>query len=128
MMDDYLRKDQILKHFHEHGRFPTDSPLSYKEPPIYLLSGMAAAHTLIVVGVMWLVGLGPILLWGCLIMFSTFIVNTLIGKLLFGYTIESIPFETGVKTIMTTYYEKFVLPKHLKKQKSKSANTQKKSL
>lgn len=108
MMGDYERKDKLLKYFDEHGCFP-DEGFSYDEVkvPHMSLNVLHFLHTLVVVLCMEILNLRSLLMFGiCAMLISLFCCNTL-GRIIFGYSIESVPFETGIKPLLHLYYEVF---------------------
>jgi len=108
MMGDYARKDKLLKHFDEHGCFP-DEGFTYDvvEVPHLLLNVLNILHTLSVIWIMDILNLRYIVKYGVFAMLvSLFCCNTL-GRIIFGYSIESVPFETGIKPLLHLYYELF---------------------
>jgi len=108
MMGDYERKDKLLKYFDEHGCFP-DEGYSYTEVtvPHMLLNVLHFLHTAVVVLFMEVLNLRSLLIFGiCAMLISLFCCNTL-GRIIFGYSIESVPFETGIKPLLHLYYELF---------------------
>jgi 1-acyl-sn-glycerol-3-phosphate acyltransferase len=117
MMGDYARKDKLLKYFDEHGCFP-DEGFTYEEVkvPHLLLNVFHLLHTLAVIWIMDVLHLRYIVKYGiCAMLISLFCCNTL-GRIIFGYSIESVPFETGIKPLVHLYYELF--NKKLKKAKA----------
>jgi len=108
MMGDYARKDKLLKYFDEHGCFP-DEGLTYEEieVPHLWLNVLNVLHTIAVILIMDILNLRYLVKYGIIAMLvSLFCCNTL-GRIIFGYSIESVPFETGIKPLLHLYYELF---------------------
>lgn len=108
MMGDYARKDNLLKYFDKHGCFP-DEGFTYDEVkvPHMLLNVINIIHSVAVVLMMEAMNLRFILKSGiCAMLISLFCCNTL-GRIIFGYSIESVPFETGIKPLLHLYCELF---------------------
>jgi len=108
MMKDYARKDRLLKYFDEHGCFPAEGhKLEELKVPFFMLNMVHFLHTLSVILIMEALNLRFVLTYGFVILtFSVFVFNT-VGKLVFGYSIESVPFETAIKPLIHLYYELF---------------------
>jgi len=108
MMKDYERKDKLMKYFDEHGCFP-DEGCKFEElkVPFFIFNFFHFLHTLSVILIMEALNLRLVLVYGfSAIMCSVFILNT-VGKFIFGYSIESVPFETAIKPLVHLYYELF---------------------
>jgi len=108
MMKDYERKDKLLKYFDEHGCFP-DQGLKFEElkVPYFVMNFFHLLHTLSVILIMEVLNLRTVLIYGFSILFSSVLFFNTVGKSVFGYTIESVPFETAIKPMVHLYYELF---------------------
>jgi len=108
MMEDYAEKDRLLTYFDEHGRFPDEGrPFETAKVPVFSLNVINFLHTLSVILIMEALNLRLCLVYGFTIMISSILVFNSFGKFIFGYTIESVPFETAIKPLLHTYYELF---------------------
>jgi len=108
MMEDYARKDKLLKFFDEHGHFPDRGrPFKEMKVPHLRINILTFAHTLSVILIMEVLNLRFVLIYGFgILLFSLCVFNT-VGRIIFGYTIESVPFETSIKPLLHFYYELF---------------------
>jgi len=108
MMDDYVRKDKLLKYFDENGRFPDEGRVFEKaKVPYFKLTAIYFLHTLSVILMMEALKLRFILIYGFTIMIFSVLIFNAFGSFIFGYTIESVPFETAIKPLMHAYIEMF---------------------
>jgi len=106
MMEDYARKDKLLKFFDNHGHFPDRGQL-FKEMkvPHLKINILTFAHTLSVILIMEFLNLRFVLIYGFSILFLSLFLFNSVGRVIFGYTIESVPFETSIKPLLHFYYE-----------------------
>jgi len=108
MMKDYERKDKLLKHFDEHGCFPDEGYIFEEiEVPFFMFNFVHFLHILSVILIMEALNLRLVLIYGFLIMTSSVFIFNTVGKFIFGYSIESVPFETALKPLIHLYYELF---------------------
>jgi len=111
MMEDYLRKDKLLKHFDERGYFPDENgentPYDLVEVPHVRLNVLFFSHTFSVFFVGHLLGQWQLLKYCIVLMLFSFTFFNTFGRFIFGYSIESLPFETGLKPLLFLYYELF---------------------
>jgi len=108
MMKDYERKDKLLKYFDEHGCFP-DEGYKFEEikVPFFIFNFFHFLHTLSVILIMEALNLRLALVYGFSAVISSVFVFNAVGKYIFGYSIESVPFETAIKPLIHLYYELF---------------------
>lgn len=108
MMKDYERKDKLMKYFDEHGCFP-DEGYNFEElkVPFFTFNLFHFLHTLSVILIMEAFNLRLVLVYGFSAMICTVFTFNTVGKYIFGYSIESVPFETAIKPLIHLYYELF---------------------
>jgi len=108
MMKDYERKDKLLKYFDEHGCFP-DEGYKFEElkVPFFTFNCFHFLHTLSVILIMEALNLRLFLVYSFTAVICSVFVFNAVGKYIFGYSIESVPFETAIKPLIHLYYELF---------------------
>jgi len=111
MMEDYLRKDNLLKHYEEHGYFPDENgqktPYKLYSVPHVRLNVIFFCHTFSVFFTMHILGQWQLMKYCIVLLLFSFAFFNTFGRFIFGYSIESLPFETGLKPLLHLYYELF---------------------
>mmetsp|Transcript_16220 Transcript_16220/g.20093 ORF Transcript_16220/g.20093 Transcript_16220/m.20093 type:complete len:428 (+) Transcript_16220:312-1595(+) len=107
MMKDYERKNELLKHFHKHGHYPDPESYIHIPPNHFLLNTLFAMHFVVLFGLASLFGKAQTMLNICIGVFSLITFCHTIGNLINGGTsMESVPFETGIKSILIKFMAK----------------------
>mmetsp|Transcript_5145 Transcript_5145/g.15606 ORF Transcript_5145/g.15606 Transcript_5145/m.15606 type:complete len:476 (-) Transcript_5145:71-1498(-) len=120
MMKDYERKDVLMKYFHEHGHFPDPETYEHVKPNHFVLNLIFGLHFVVLFGVTGLFGLAQSTLNGCIFIFSLITFAHTIGYFFNGGTsMESVPFETGIKSILMKF-----MARHAQ-HKSKASDSEK---
>lgn len=120
MMEDYANKDRLVRYFHENGTFP-DCKMGHYEAPHKMLNAVTLAHNAVLIMFASAVWSVSSFLW--FFVYSAVFVGVTcnIGRIMSsGSTMESIPFETAIKSVMMAIYAR-KMKKQLSKQSSKDA-------
>mmetsp|Transcript_2565 Transcript_2565/g.2963 ORF Transcript_2565/g.2963 Transcript_2565/m.2963 type:complete len:133 (-) Transcript_2565:206-604(-) len=124
MLEDYLHKDKLARHFHETGSYPGCKKMDEFQVPHLKLNAVTFAHNSLVLLFFYALGcLAPFLKFfaGSVVFVA---VTCTIGKSMSnGMTMESIPFETAIKSVMMALYAR-----KIKKQMASSSGEKQESM
>jgi len=107
LMEDYAEKDKLIRSLHETGHYAgSQGKMTEFEVPFVKYNVMILLHNLSVVATFYALG---VLDWlfkymGGLLLILCF--SNSVGKCIYGQTMESIPFETAIKSLMQLMYER----------------------
>jgi hypothetical protein len=82
--------------------------------PFFKYNVMILLHNLCIVGTFYALGCLKWLLYYMIALYLILCFSNSVGKCIYGQTMESIPFETGIKSLMQLMYER-----NMNKKKSK---------
>lgn len=101
MMNDYARRDKLLAHFHKNGHFPNPESYVHVPPNHFVLNFFFAMHFVVLFGLASLFGKAALAANVCIGIFSMITFFHTIGYFINdGTSMESVPFETGIKSIL----------------------------